>query len=239
MAVHRDAKTPKDPAARGAPSTPAPPPERGVKAATFRLLLDTAMEIIRDGHIPSVAEVAVRSRVSRATAYRYFPSRSALVTAVIDSSLGPVRKLSSNLPDGRARVHELFEQTFPRFQEFEPQLRAAAQLSLEQWAQERAGLLEEEPYRRGHRIRILEHAIAPLKGQLTPAARQRLHHALSVVYGIEPWVILKDIWGLPEREVQRVALWMADALIDAALAQSANAKPVRATLRKAAAKAGG
>lgn len=201
------------------PSTAPAPPDRGVKAATFRLLLDTAMAIIRDGHIPSVAEVAVRSKVSRATAYRYFPSRSALVTAVIDASLGPVRTLSSDTPDGRARVRELFVDTFPRFKEFEPQLRAAAQLSLEQWALERAGLLEEEPYRRGHRVRILEHAIAPLAPQLTPALRQRLHRALSVVYGIEPYMILKDIWGLPDREVERVALWMADALIDAALAQ--------------------
>ncbi len=194
-------------------------PEKGVKAATFHLLLDTAMALIRSGgHIPSVAEVAVRCKVSRATAYRYFPSRSALITAVIDSSLGPVRNLSSDDPDGRARVHELFTQTFPRFKEFEPQLRAAAQLSLEQWALERAGLLEEEPYRRGHRIRILEHAIAPLP--LTPPLRERLHRALSVVYGIEPFVILKDIWGLPDREVERIALWMADALIDTALREA-------------------
>ena len=69
-------------------SEPPTPPARGVKAATFKLLLDTAMTIIQQsGHIPSVAEVAVRSNVSRATAYRYFTSRSALVTAVIDSSL--------------------------------------------------------------------------------------------------------------------------------------------------------
>ncbi len=199
-------------------SEPPVPPARGVKAATFRLLLDTAMNIIqRSGHIPSVAEVAVRSKVSRATAYRYFPSRSALVTAVIDSSLGPVRTLASDNPSGRERVHELFLQTFPRFKEFEPQLRAAAQLSLEQWALERAGLLEEEPYRRGHRVRILQHAIAPLAPSLRPAVRDRLHRALSVVYGIEPYVTLKDIWGLPDREVERTALWMADALIDAAL----------------------
>jgi len=197
---------------------PPVPPARGVKAATFRLLLDTAMTIIqKSGHIPSVAEVAVRSKVSRATAYRYFASRSALVTAVIDSSLGPVRTLASNNPSGRERVHELFLQTFPRFKEFEPQLRAAAQLSLEQWALERAGLLEEEPYRRGHRVRILQHAIEPLAPLMRPAIRDRLHRALSVVYGIEPYVILKDIWGLPDREVERTALWMADALIDAAL----------------------
>jgi hypothetical protein len=62
----------------------------------------------------------------------------------------------------------LFKSTFPRFKEFEPQLRAAAQLALEQWALERAGLLEEEPYRRGHRIRILEHAIAPLAPDSPP-----------------------------------------------------------------------
>ena len=203
------------------PSEPPTLPERGVKAATFRLLLDTAMNIIRQsGHIPSVAEVAVRSSVSRATAYRYFPSRSALVTAVVDSSLGPVRILASDNPSGRERVRELFVQTFPRFMEFEPQLRAAAQLSLEQWALERAGLLEEEPYRRGHRVRILQHAIAPLAPLMTAATRDRLHRALSVVYGIEPYVILKDIWGLPDREVERVALWMADALIDAALRES-------------------
>ena len=215
------------------PSEAPQPPERGVKAATFGLLLDTAMNIIRQsGHIPSVAEVAVRSNVSRATAYRYFPSRSALVTAVIDSSLGPVRILASDNPSGRERVHELFLQTFPRFKEFEPQLRAAAQLSLEQWALERAGLLEEEPYRRGHRVRILQHAIEPLAPLMTAATRDRLHRALSVVYGIEPYVILKDIWGLPDREVERVALWMADALIDAALRESGHvpargrAKPV-------------
>ena len=210
-------------------SEPPTPPVRGVKAATFRLLLDTAMNIIRQsGHIPSVAEVAVKSAVSRATAYRYFPSRSALVTAVIDSSLGPVRTLASDNPDGRERVHELFVQTFPRFKEFEPQMRAAVQLSLEQWALERAGQLEEEPYRRGHRVRILERALAPLKAQLPKAAHERLHKALSVVYGFELVIVLKDIWGASNREAERIATWMADALIGTALAEAAESAPPRA-----------
>lgn len=196
-------------------------PEGGVRAATFKALLEAAMDIIRlKGHIPSVAEAAARSKVSRATAYRYFPSRSALVTAVVDSSLGPVRKLASDKPNGRDRIHELFLKTFPRFKEFEAQMRAAAQLALEQWGLERAGLLEEEPYRRGHRVGILEHALAPMAPLLRPAVRDRLHQALSVVYGIEPYVVLKDIWGLHDREVERTALWMADALIDAALRES-------------------
>ena len=202
------------------------PPERGVRAATFGLLLDTAMAIIREaGHVPSVAEVAARSKVSRATAYRYFPSRSVLITAVIDRSLEPVRSFKSTQPDGRERVRELFMQTSPLFKEFEPQMRAALQLSLEHWALERAGLLEEESYRRGHRVRILEHAIAPLDGPLPKAVHGKLHRALSVVFGIEPWVVLKDMWGINDREVERIALWMADALIDAALRETQAAPP--------------
>jgi len=212
------------------------PPERGVKAATFRLLLDTAMELIRQqGRVPSIAEVAVRSKVSRATTYRYFPSRSALVTAVVGSSLGPVRAFASSEPDGRARVRELFAQTFPRFTESEPQMRAAAQLALEQWALQRAGLLDEEPYRRGHRVRILEHALAPFAPKLPPVVHERLHRALSIVYGIEPYMVLKDIWDVPDREVERIALWMADALIDAAMRDAAAAP--RRGARNAKAKA--
>ncbi len=192
------------------------------RASTFRLLLDTAMQMIQStGHIPSVADVAAQAQVSRATAYRCFASRSALVTAVIENSLGPVRTLASANPSGRGRVHELFLETFPRFKEFEPQLRAAAQLSLEHWALERAGLLKEAPFRRGHRVRILEHAIAPLAPLLRPELQHRLHRALSVVYGIESYIVLKDIWAAPSSEVERVALWMADALIDAALRDSA------------------
>lgn len=214
---------------------PPKPPARGVKAATWNLLLETAMRLIQaHGHIPSVAEVAVRSKVSRATAYRYFPSRSALVTAVIDTSLGPVRRFASDSTSGRDRVRELFVETFPRFHEFEAELRAAAQLTLEQWALERAGLLEEEPYRRGHRIRILEHALAPLAPALPPPVRQRLHRALSVVYGIEPYIILKDIWGLGNREIERTALWMADALIDAAERDARRQPPRRRAARGAA-----
>jgi len=179
--------------------------------------------IQQSGHIPSVAELALRSGVSRATAYRYFPSRSALVTTVIDASLGPVRQLADDSRRGRERVHELFRSTFPRFKEFEPQLRAAAQLALEQWALERAGLLEEEPYRRGHRVRILDHAIAPLDASLSRSVRNRLHKALSVIYGIEAYVILRDIWACGDRDLESTVMWMADALIDAALRESAAA----------------
>jgi hypothetical protein len=53
----------------------------------------------------------------------------------------------------------------------------------------------------------------------------RLHQALTVVYGIETYMVLKDIWGLSDRAVEKVALWMADALVNAALNEARSAPP--------------
>jgi hypothetical protein len=96
------------------------------------------------------------------------------------------------------------------------------QLSLEHAAQERAGKLTEEPYRRGHRIHILSHAAAPLKPLIGKRRFDRLVRALSVVYGIEAYVVLRDIWGARDKEIEGIARWIADALVDTALREAAN-----------------
>ncbi|HYF60674.1 MAG TPA: TetR/AcrR family transcriptional regulator [Burkholderiaceae bacterium] len=205
----------------------APGDERGPAARMRRLLLDTASELIGDrGTVPSVAELAEAAGVSRATAYRYFPSRSKLVAGVVDHSLGPVRS-SAPLDErddseaGLRRLQRLFESTFGRFQEFEPQMRAALQLSLEHAALDRAGRLSEEPYRRGYRVGLLGRAIAPLRPRMTRRNHELLWKSLSLVYGIEPYVVLKDIWGESDAEVEAVARWMVDALTAHAMREPA------------------
>ena len=44
-----------------------------------------------------------------------------------------------------------------------------------------------------------------------------MHRALSVLYGIESYAILKDMWGLGEKELEKTVMWMVDALIDASM----------------------
>jgi len=186
---------------------------------TRQKLLSRAMALVGRGRVPSIAEVALSAGVSRATAYRYFPSRSKLIAAVVAESLEPVQRFEPGDGDGRQRVRELFAQTFPQFKEFEPQMRAALQLSLEHESLERAGLLEEEAYRRGMRRDLLRRAAGPLRRRLGTKGFDRLVKALSLIYGIEPYVVLKDIWGASDREVEAIARWMVDALFDAALGQ--------------------
>ena len=193
---------------------------RGHRGRVFRRLLDEAVHLVRRGRIPSVAEVAQSAGVSRATAYRYFPSRSKLVSAVIAEALAPVRRAVPQSGDAKERLHELVDRTYSRFRDFEPHMRAALQLALEHQSLEAAGLLEEEPFRRGQRTEILATTIAPLRKKLNSKTYQRLLRALAVVYGIEPMVILKDICGANERETEAVVRWMMDALVDAALREA-------------------
>ena len=183
---------------------------------TYRLLMTHAMRLVSQERTPSVAELAVAAGVSRATAYRYFPSRSKLVSAVVGEGLRPVRQFEPESSDGAARVRELFEKTFPLFIQFEPHMRAALQLSLEHHALERSGLIDEEPFRRGHRRDILGRVAGPLRKLIGKPGYERLVKALSLVYGIEPYVILKDIWGCSDKEVESLARWVVDALLAAA-----------------------
>ncbi|TIT20868.1 MAG: TetR/AcrR family transcriptional regulator [Mesorhizobium sp.] len=217
MDVSRQQATVNDDAGQGA----SPRAERGARARTRRLMLETATKLMQAGATPSVSEVAEAAEVSRATAYRYFPSQAALVQAVVDEGLGPILTWKSSSADPERRVAELFETAMPRIEVFEATFKAALKLSLDQWAQRQAGTLDGEPaFTRGHRVDLLKDAIAPLKGRLPPREFKRLAQALSLIFGVEMLIVLKDIWGLDSRSMMSVAQWAAGALVRAAMTES-------------------
>jgi AcrR family transcriptional regulator len=192
--------------------------ERGPRARTRRLMLKTAIRLMQAGLTPSVSDVAEAAEVSRATAYRYFPSQAALVNAVVDEALGPILKWKDQSTDTAERIESLFRTSLPRLDEFEATFKAALKLSLDQWAQRKSGAPEGEPqFMRGHRVELLRHALEPLRAQLPEAEVGRLAQALSLIFGIEALVVLKDIWGLDGEESEKVATWAALELVRAAM----------------------
>lgn len=198
---------------------------RGARARTMSLMLETAIRLMQEGQTPSVSEVAEAAGVSRATAYRYFPSQAALIQAVVDEALGPILGWTSDSDDAETRIADLLESSMPRILEFEATFKAALKLSLEQWARRRAGTLgDEPPFKRGHRVELLQGAIAPLRNVLPKEAFSRLAKALSLTYGLEVLIILKDLWGLEQKEVQNVAVWAGRAMVKSAIAEAASAK---------------
>lgn len=193
----------------------------GARARTRKLLLDTAMHLMQSGRVPSVTDVAEAAEVSRATAYRYFPTQAALVQAAVDEALGPILEWRSDLPDAEGRVEGLLSFAYPRLDEYEATLRAALLQAMEQWSRNRAGILgDEAPIVRGNRKAVLYNALAPLRGRMGAEGFDRLRQALSLVFGTEAFVVLKDIWGLDGGQARDVAVWSAHALVRAAVAEA-------------------
>ncbi|CNF85157.1 TetR/AcrR family transcriptional regulator [Yersinia enterocolitica] len=184
-----------------------------IRARTRRLLIDTAMSMYEQGAFPSITEVANAAQLSRATAYPYFPTQSALVSAMVDESLGPILAWQPTQPDARQRIAELLSFAYPRMLQHEGVLRAALHLSLQQWADNRSNPNNEEKLIRGNRKRLLKLAVEPLEGKLTPEALQRVIHAFSLIYGSEVFMVLKDIWHLDDAGIQDVTQWMGKAIL--------------------------
>jgi len=202
----------------------------GPRARTRRALLAAAVELAGRGIIPSVSAVAEAARVSRATAYRYFPSQSVLVQSMVTDALGPILQWNTESDDAEERVGRLIRFGYKRMNRCEASMRAALLLALEQWTRTRAGTLGAEPrIVRGNRIRLLRLALAPLKKSLPKKQFDRLTQALAVVFGTEAMVVLKDMFGLEGEAVAEVAEWMARALVQAAVRE---AGPPRAVSRR-------
>ena len=211
--------------------------ESGPRARTKRIMLDAAMRLMQGGLMPSVTEVAEAAQVSRATAYRYYPTQAALVQAAVDEALGPILAWESESEDAGQRMGELLTFAYPRIERYEATLKAALRLALDQWARGHAGRMGgEAAMTRGHRIDLLASAIAPLKKSLGRRQFDRLAQALSLVFGMEAVVVLKDIWGLDMKQAEDVALWTCNALIRSAVEERDNSRrtPARRVRKKPA-----
>jgi AcrR family transcriptional regulator len=191
-----------------------------------RRMLDTAMRLMQSGLIPSVSDVAEAAEVSRTTAYRYFPSQAALIQAAVDEALGPILEWDSDSPDAEDRLSDLLAFAYPRMHRYEATLRAALWLALDQWTRRQAGTLDSEALIvRGHRKTLLRRALAPLKGTLDRKGLDRIAQSLSLIFGTETFVVLKDIWQLDNKQVLQVAIWTAHALVRTAIAEAGTARP--------------
>jgi AcrR family transcriptional regulator len=184
---------------------------------TAEALLRAAADLLAEGRSPSVSEAAEAAGVSRATAYRYFPSRAALQMRAalharggerVEADLAEIRRLA----DAESRAAALIESVRRAVAEHEPAHRAMLHAALAPPPGD-----EPLPGRRGDRVRWIEAAIGPPDARLPPRERRRLVAALSLLGGIETSVVLQDVCGLDQEEADEVAAWAARALVRQAL----------------------
>jgi hypothetical protein len=59
-----------------------------------------------------------------------------------------------------------------------------------------------------------------VRGQLPKAAYERLVSAICVCVGMDAFLVLRDIRGLPDKNIKDTMVWMCRTLLEATLLQS-------------------
>ena len=184
------------------------------KARTRAALVDAARRLLAAGRTPSVEDAAEATGVSRATAYRYFPNRRALLVAA-HPEVEATDLLGEDAPqDARERLDRTIAELIRLTVDTEPELRTMLRLSLE------PGPGQELLLRQGRAIGWLEEALAPLQSRLAAPALRRLVLAIRAACGIEALVWLTDVARLSREEAATLMRWSAQGLLKAALLEA-------------------
>jgi AcrR family transcriptional regulator len=183
------------------------------KARTREALLDATRALLAEGAAPTVEDVAARAAISRATAYRYFPNKRALLAAAQPRLEAPSMLGEDPPADPEERLALAVDAILAMTLETEPALRAMLRLSLEPGAH----TPDELPFRKGRRIGWIEDALAPLRKRLPRREFDRLALAIAAAIGIDSLVWLTDVAGLSREEAADLMRWSAKALLRAAL----------------------
>ena len=186
--------------------------------------MQAARALLDDGRTPTVAEVADEALVSRATAYRYFPSQEhLLLEVVLERSIDEIDR-SVDAADGSQvaadRVERLVTAVHEEVAAHEAGFRDLLRLSVGQTSGRPPTVASIRGERRLHWI---DQVLEPIAGELNDDEHRRLRGALALCVGAEAFVVLRDLCRLEEKEAEDTLRWAAGALVAAARADQRRA----------------
>jgi AcrR family transcriptional regulator len=198
------------------------PPERAnQRYRTRQDLIAAAARLMKNGHKPSLEDVAEAARVSRATAYRYFPNvEMLLVEAPLDTAMPDWDALFA--ADASADPEERIDRAEAAMHRMVYENEAALRLMLSAALTRAAGEADggTVPYRQNRRTPLIDAALEPARGRFKKASYGRLRAALAMIFGTESMVVFRDVLRADEQTARAVKSWAVRALVRAALAES-------------------
>ena len=187
------------------------------KARTRAALVDAAAKLMRAGAPPTVTVTADEAKVSRATAYRYFPAQEALLielslaspaVASVDEQIAAL-----DTDDPQARLAVLITSANKAIFFEETAMRTALRLYMDMWLEAKRRGEDPPQLRAARRMQWLDETLKPLRKQLATAQWRRLRAALALTMGAEAMVVMKDVCELKDKEALEVLQWAGVALL--------------------------
>ncbi|MEB2517302.1 TetR/AcrR family transcriptional regulator [Pseudomonas sp. YuFO20] len=187
------------------------------KLRTRQALIEAAVALRDEGHQPTVAQAAERAKVSRATAYRYFPTVEALISeTAADRDMPPLERVWRPGDDPVKGIGLAANALNKLLLGDEVGLHVMERSFMTVWLENES----HEPLRPGRRLSYIEPIVDSMKDVLAPRVRKRLKQALSIVMGTEALIAVRDISGASFEESLDASAWAARALVRQALAEA-------------------
>jgi len=185
------------------------------KRRTRRAVLDAAARILARGDKPRMERVAEEAGVSRATAYRYFPSEEMLlIEATLDRMVPALDAMVDDASrDPVEKAVDLTRTFYDLAADQEPGFRLYLRATLETGVEGKAAAS-----RGGRRPESFQAVLEPLRDRVDAATLERLTCALSALTGIEALIVAKDVCRLDTDRGREAMVWAARTLLRAALA---------------------
>ena len=192
------------------------------KMRTRDALVSAAVDVIRAGQPVTVADVADTARVSRTTAYRYFPTSEMLAAqatlAAFDQiEVRALEAIAAGPGTPQQKLERVITGTDAMTAGHEAAFRSLVRFTVEARGSNNSVI----PRRPGFRRQWLDTALSSLRAELGHSRFERLTAALSMFCGIESFIVLNDICLMPHGEARDVKQWAGQLLLRAALAEAA------------------
>lgn len=176
------------------------------KARTRTLIVAAAGGLTQ----PTVEQAADAAGVSRATAYRYFPTQEALSVELESGDVWREVEALVNDPqtaDVGARLDRLIDAVVRTVYAEERHVRTALRVYHDIWLRD-----PDSPVRKGRRMDWIDKTISPVAAE----ARESLRLALALAISPDAVTMLKDVARLDAEQTRRVLKGAARAMLRAA-----------------------
>jgi AcrR family transcriptional regulator len=185
------------------------------KQRTRAAIVGAARDLITGSAEVTMPAIARSALVSEATAYRYFPDLVSLLREAVDGAWpcpADVLAEAEHSTDPVERIGVGAERLLRHVQAYQGAVRAMIAATVV-----RPGTAAVRP---GHRLGVIDHALAPLEntlGQQDPQALRQLKRELGIVVSAEALFTLTDLYGLSADEAIASAVHAARTITAAAV----------------------